>query len=143
MSPTRELALQTLQFAKNLGKYSGLKATAILGGDKMEHQFENMHSNPDIVVATPGRLMHVIMEMDLKLYSVEYVVFDEADRLFELGFRQQLTEIIHRLSGDRQTVLFSATLPKQMVDFAKLGLQDPKLIRLDIESKLSAHLKVS
>lgn len=143
LSPTRELALQTLKFTKELGRFTGLKASVILGGDRMEDQFEALHGNPDIIIATPGRFLHVMMEMDLKLASVEYVVFDEADRLFELGFSQQLHEILHRLPDSRQTLLFSATLPRLLVDFTKAGLSDPVLLRLDVESKLSDQLKLS
>ncbi|KAL7986767.1 hypothetical protein Chor_013050 [Crotalus horridus] len=121
LSPTRELALQTL---------------------KMEDQFVALHENPDIIIATPGRLMHVAVEMKLKLHSVEYVVFDEADRLFEMGFAEQLKEIVSRLPDGRQTLLFSATLPKLLVEFAQAGLTEPVLIRLDVESKLSEQLKL-
>lgn len=73
------------------------------------------------IIGTPGRLMHVVMEMNLKLQSVEYVVFDEADRLFEMGFADQLQEIIRRLPDNRQTLLFSSTLPKLLVEFARAG----------------------
>ncbi|XP_041362054.1 ATP-dependent RNA helicase DDX54-like [Gigantopelta aegis] len=143
MSPTRELAMQTLKFTKELGRFAGLKAAVILGGDRMDDQFAAVHENPDIIIATPGRFLHVTMEMDLKLKSVEYVVFDEADRLFEMGFQEQLNEILHRLPESRQTLLFSATLPKLLVEFAKAGLTDPTLIRLDVDSKLSDQLKMS
>ncbi|XP_060080406.1 ATP-dependent RNA helicase DDX54-like [Ylistrum balloti] len=143
LSPTRELALQTLKFTKELGKFTGLKAAVILGGDKMDDQFSSLHENPDIIIATPGRLLHVLVEMNLRLMNVEYVVFDEADRLFEMGFQEQLLEIIHRLPESRQTLLFSATLPKLLVDFAKAGLHDPTLLRLDVETKLSNQLEMS
>lgn len=143
LSPTRELALQTLKFTKELGRFTGLKAAVVLGGDSLEGQFAALHGNPDIIVATPGRFLHVVMEMDLKLTSVEYVVFDEADRLFEMGFAQQLHEILNRLPDSRQTLLFSATLPKLLVDFTKAGLTDPVLIRLDVDSKLSEQLKLA
>ncbi|XP_056633508.1 ATP-dependent RNA helicase DDX54 [Diorhabda sublineata] len=139
-SPTRELALQTLKFIKDLGRFLDLKAAVILGGDSMDNQFSAIHGNPDIIVATPGRFLHVCVEMELKLNSIEYVVFDEADRLFEMGLGDQLTEIIRRLPDTRQTVLFSATLPKVLVEFAKAGLSDPVLIRLDVESKLPEEL---
>lgn len=95
------------------------------------------------IIATPGRLLHVIVEMNLDLKSVQYVVFDEADRLFEMGFETSLNEILHRLPASRQTLLFSATLPKSLVEFAKAGLQDPKLVRLDAESKISSDLKMA
>ncbi|NXX61755.1 DDX54 helicase, partial [Scopus umbretta] len=143
LSPTRELALQTLKFTKELGKFTGLKTALILGGDKMEDQFAALHENPDIIIATPGRLAHVAVEMKLKLHTVEYVVFDEADRLFEMGFAEQLQEIIARLPDCHQTVLFSATLPKLLVEFARAGLTEPMLIRLDVESKLSEQLKLA
>nr|XP_044631761.1 ATP-dependent RNA helicase DDX54 [Equus asinus] len=143
LSPTRELALQTMKFTKELGKFTGLKTALILGGDKMEDQFAALHENPDIIIATPGRLVHVAVEMSLKLQSVEYVVFDEADRLFEMGFAEQLQEIIGRLPGGHQTVLFSATLPKLLVEFAQAGLTEPVLIRLDVDAKLNEQLKTS
>lgn len=142
LSPTRELALQTLRFTKEIGCYTGLRAAVILGGDSIEGQFAALHENPDIIIATPGRLVHVCVEMDLKLSSVEYVVFDEADRLFEMGFSDDLKEICSRLDEIRQTVLFSATLPKMLVEFARAGLSDPVLIRLDVESKLSENLRL-
>ncbi|XP_006901049.1 PREDICTED: ATP-dependent RNA helicase DDX54 isoform X2 [Elephantulus edwardii] len=143
LSPTRELALQTMKFTKELGKFTGLKTALILGGDKMEDQFAALHENPDIIIATPGRLVHVAVEMNLKLQSVEYVVFDEADRLFEMGFAEQLQEIIGRLPGGQQTVLFSATLPKLLVEFARAGLTEPSLIRLDVDAKLNEQLKTT
>ncbi|XP_037672539.1 ATP-dependent RNA helicase DDX54 [Choloepus didactylus] len=143
LSPTRELALQTMKFTKELGKFTGLKTALILGGDKMEDQFAALHENPDIIIATPGRLVHVAVEMNLKLQSVEYVVFDEADRLFEMGFAEQLQEIIGRLPEGHQTVLFSATLPKLLVEFARAGLTEPVLIRLDVDAKLNEQLKTA
>lgn len=81
------------------------------------------------------------VEMGLDLSSIKYVVFDEADRLFELGFAAQLTEILHALPQSRQTLLFSATLPKSLVEFARAGLQQPNLVRLDAESKISPDLQ--
>jgi len=143
LSPTRELSLQTLKFAKELGKFTGLRYECILGGDSIEKQFAALHDNPDVIFATPGRFVHLCVEMNLKLSQVEYVVFDEADRLFEMGFGEQLREIIARLPEARQTVLFSATLPKMLVDFAKAGLSDPTLIRLDVESKVPETLKMA
>ncbi|KAH8416322.1 hypothetical protein KR222_008275, partial [Zaprionus bogoriensis] len=136
LSPTRELAVQTYKFIKELGRFMELKTILVLGGDSMDSQFSAIHTCPDVIVATPGRFLHLCVEMDLKLNSIEYVVFDEADRLFEMGFGEQLNETLHRLPASRQMVMFSATLPKQLVEFARAGLSDPVLIRLDVESKL-------
>ncbi|KAI0028142.1 DEAD-domain-containing protein [Vararia minispora EC-137] len=164
--PARELALQILKVGKELARGwregegghagdkdgdngdvgkrgQGLRWGLIVGGEGMDEQFEMISSNPDIIIATPGRLLHLIVEMNLDLRSIEYVVFDEADRLFEMGFETALTEIVHRLPLSRQTVLFSATLPKSLVEFARAGLQNPKLVRLDAESKISADLRMA
>jgi ATP-dependent RNA helicase DDX54/DBP10 len=141
LSPSRELALQTLKVVKELGRGTDLKAVLLVGGDSLEEQFGLMAGNPDIVIATPGRFLHLKVEMGLDLYSIKYVVFDEADRLFEMGFAAQLTEILHGLPSTRQTLLFSATLPKSLVEFARAGLQDPTLIRLDAEGKISPDLQ--
>ncbi|KAG8746991.1 ATP-dependent RNA helicase dbp10 [Ceratobasidium sp. 414] len=169
--PARELALQVLKVGKDLvrgwhadgGTHAGdrdkdehaaetssgrgagqnLRWGLVVGGEGLDEQFEMISSNPDVIIATPGRLLHLIVEMNLDLRSVQYIVFDEADRLFELGFATALHEILHRLPTTRQTVLFSATLPKNLVEFAKAGLQDPKLVRLDSESKLSSDLRMA
>ncbi|KAF0685566.1 Aste57867_22574 [Aphanomyces stellatus] len=144
LSPTRELAVQTIKFAKSLAKYTSLKACLIVGGDSMEQQFEMIASNPDIIVATPGRLMHLLQEIpEFNLQAIEYVCFDEADRIFEMGFAEQLHEILSNMPASRQTLLFSATLPKALVQFARAGLTEPELIRLDVESQISDQLKVS
>ena len=168
LSPSRELALQTLKFAKELAKFTNLRCALLVGGDSLDDQFVQMTSNPDMcpsnltplpslfvvrdtdappfsdsVIGTPGRFLHLVVEMDLSLKSVEYVVFDEADRLFESGFAPQLHEILGKLPEARQTVLFSATLPKLLVDFAKAGLHDPTLVRLDTDVKISAELEMA
>src|ERR1700712_4663154 len=141
MSPSRELALQTLKVVKEFSRGTDLKCVLLVGGDSLEEQFGFMAGNPDIIIATPGRFLHLKVEMSLDLSSVKYVVFDEADRLFEMGFAAQLTEILHALPTSRQTLLFSATLPKSLVEFARAGLQEPSLVRLDAESKVSPDLE--
>ena len=141
LSPSRELALQTLKVVKELGRGTDLRCILLVGGDSLEEQFASLASNPDVVIATPGRFLHLQVEMSLDLSSVRYVVFDEADRLFEMGFAAQLTEILHALPTSRQTLLFSATLPKSLVEFARAGLQEPSLVRLDAESKVSPDLE--
>lgn len=108
----------------------------------MESQFEELAQNPDIIIATPGRLVHHLSEVDdMSLKTVEYVVFDEADCLFGMGFAEQLHKILGQLSENRQTLLFSATLPSALAEFAKAGLRDPHLVRLDVDTKISPDLK--
>lgn len=81
--------------------------------------------------------------MNYSLSAISSLIIDEADRLFELGFAEQLTEILHRVPATRQTLLFSATLPSSLVGFAKAGLQNPKLIRLDVDQKISKDLRMA
>ncbi|KAJ1268418.1 hypothetical protein BS78_07G133400 [Paspalum vaginatum] len=143
LSPTRDLAMQTLKFTNQLGKFTDLRTSIIVGGDSMESQFEELSECPDIIIATPGRLMHHLNDVkDMTLRSVEYVVFDEADSLFSLGFAKHLHDILKKLSDTRQTLLFSATLPKELADFAKAGLRDPHTVRLDLDKKISPDLKL-
>ncbi|MCO5613865.1 hypothetical protein L7F22_068143 [Adiantum nelumboides] len=151
LCPSRELALQILRVGKEVAR--GWKADEggeairwglIVGGEGLDEQFALMATNPDVIIATPGRLLHLAVEMNLDLKSTNYVVFDEADRLFEMGFASQLEEILLRLPDSRQTLLFSATLPKTLVEFARAGLQsNPKLVRLDADSKISEDLRMS
>jgi len=91
LSPTRELALQTHKVVRELSRGSDLRTAALVGGDAMEAQFAELAANPDILIATPGRLLHHLEEIEgMGLGSIEYVVFDEADRLFEMGFADQV-----------------------------------------------------
>jgi ATP-dependent RNA helicase DDX54/DBP10 len=144
LSPTRDLALQTLKFTKELGRYTDLRISLLVGGDSMENQFEELAQNPDIIIATPGRLMHHLSEVDdMSLRTVEYMVFDEADCLFSMGFAEQLHKILTQLSDNRQTLLFSATLPGALAEFAKAGLRDPHLVRLDLETRISPDLTLT
>lgn len=154
LCPSRELALQILKVGKEIargwksdnegGQSEAIRWALIVGGEGLDEQFALMATNPDVVIATPGRLLHLAVEMNLDLKAVQYVVFDEADRLFEMGFAAQLQELLDRLPINRQTLLFSATLPKSLVDFARAGLQEnPKLVRLDADSKISSELRMS
>ncbi|KNH05759.1 ATP-dependent RNA helicase [Perkinsela sp. CCAP 1560/4] len=143
LSPTRELALQTCRFARSLGKYTDLVYSLIVGGNSLEEQFCGLTKNPDIVVCTPGRLLHIIAETKLELKLARMIVFDEGDRLFEQGFQTQLVEITKLIPGNCTRALFSATLPRSLADFALIGLRQPLLIRLDTETTLSDDLVIS
>lgn len=144
LSPTRELAVQTFRFAKDMAKFTDIRIISIVGGDPIEAQFEALASRPDIIIATPGRLMHHIREIPtFTLKACKYLVFDEADRLFEMGFAEQLNEIVRECPEERQTLLFSATMPKQLIQFSRAGLRDPQLIRLETDAKMSDELRMA
>ncbi|KAJ6352655.1 hypothetical protein OIU76_001812 [Salix suchowensis] len=109
LSPTRDLAFQTLKFTKELGRFTDLRISLLVGGDRMESQFEDLAQNPDIIIATPGRLMHHLSEIDdMSLKTVEYVVFDEADSLFGLRDPQLVRlDVDTKISPDLKTVFFT------------------------------------
>ena len=141
ISPTRELTMQTFKFAEDFGKYTNLRAALLIGGDSMQEQFAQLADNPDLIIATPGRLIHHMDEIHLfNLKNVRMVVIDEADRMFELGFSDQIKRIFKALHESKQTLLFSATLPAMVAEFASAGLKDPQMVRLDSESKISDDL---
>lgn len=146
IAPTRELVIQIHTVLRDLLQKaaSDLRTVALVGGEGVEEQFVQLASNPDIIIATPGRLMHICEESGLCLRTVQLVVWDEADRLVEDAvLAQQMREINSRLPSEgRQTALFSATLPSALVEFAQAGLKDPQLVRLDVESKLSPDLEL-
>ena len=144
LAPTRELALQTFAVTRDMAKFTDLRLCALVGGDSMEMQFEDLANNPDVIVATPGRVLHHTNEIEsFSLRLVEKVVLDEADRLLEMGFQEQLSEIMKKVSQSRQTLLFSATLPSALAEFVKVGLRDPRVIRLDAEMKISEDLRLT
>ena len=143
ISPSRELALQTYKQVKEFSNGTNLKSIVLIGGDSLEEDFSKMMTKPDVILCTPGRFLHLKVEMEYDLKTVRYIVFDEADRLFEMGFAEQLNELIASLPTNRQSLLFSATLPRSLVDFAKAGLSSPVLVRLDAESKISDQLQMA
>jgi ATP-dependent RNA helicase DDX54/DBP10 len=134
--PSRELALQTAANLRSLIRGTDLRYSIIIGGHDYEGQFDALASNPDIVIATPGRVMEILQETEFSLNKVEYLVIDEADALFEMGFASQIREILKKVSQKRQTILLSATIPAELSMFASSGLKDFALIKIDSEFKL-------
>ena len=144
LAPTRELAIQSLKFTVKLAKFTDLRCALIVGGESLNAQFSALASNPDIIVATPGRLCHLMKEIkDFSLARTEFIVLDEADRLFEMGFAEQIDEIFTAIrSENRQTMLVSATMPKVLAEFTHAGLKDPTFVRLDADTKISPTLRI-
>ncbi|KAK9865158.1 hypothetical protein WJX84_010261 [Apatococcus fuscideae] len=144
MAPTRELALQTHKVVAELGRYTSLRTAILVGGDSMEAQFAELTTNPDIIVATPGRLLHHLEEVEgLSLKATQVCILDEADRLFEMGLFEQVRQLLAGMGEGRQTLLFSATLPGALAEFARVGLKDPALVRLDVETRISPDLRLA
>lgn len=123
LAPTRELAIQVNDELKRLSKYDELSILPIYGGDSMSNQIRALKRNVNIVVGTPGRVLDHIKRGNLKLSTVKFLVLDEADEMLNMGFIDDLESIISQLPEERQTLLFSATMPDQIKRLAKKYLK--------------------
>ncbi len=128
--PTRELALQTLTTIERLGRSRRVSATVIVGGADMQAQVRGLRQRPDIIVATPGRLLDHMWNGTILLSSIKMLVLDEADRMLDMGFAPQLNQILDALPEERQTLLFSATLPAHVTRLVEANVNDPVWVRV-------------
>ncbi len=119
LTPTRELALQILEGFAGYGKHLPLKRAVMHGGVSERPQINALHQGTDVLVATPGRLMDLMNQRHVILSNVEVFVLDEADRMLDMGFIRDVRHIAAKLPRDRQTLLFSATMPNEIMDLAK------------------------
>lgn len=125
LAPTRELALQTLTTIEKLGRSRGISATVIVGGADMQAQVRGLRQRPDILVATPGRLLDHMWNGTISLSSMKMLVLDEADRMLDMGFAPQINQILDALPEERQTLLFSATLPADLARLVQASVRNP------------------
>jgi len=128
LTPTRELALQIDESFRAYGRHLPLRTAVVLGGVPDTPQIKALRRRPDILVATPGRLLDLIDRGYVRLDGVEMLVLDEADRMLDMGFIHDVRKIVARVPSDRQTMLFSATLPEEVVRLASSMLRDPERI---------------
>lgn len=135
LSPTRELAIQTTRVLRKLTQYRrGVRIATLYGGERIEKQFSILRTKPQIIVATPGRLVDHLGRRTVNLNFIKTVVLDEADRMLDMGFQEDLNEILRTVPGDRQTVLFSATLPRGILDIARNYQREAKHIVIQQDS---------
>src|SRR5215207_2223783 len=131
--PTRELAMQVAEAVHKYGKALGVCALPIYGGAAMENQLRALKRGVDVVVATPGRALDHIRRKTLRLEHVKVVILDEADEMLDMGFAEDLEAILAETPKERQTALFSATLPPRIAEIANNHLKDPVRVRIDRE----------
>jgi superfamily II DNA/RNA helicase len=139
--PTRELAEQVQQNADQLLKETGLKACSIYGGTGYEKQIENVKNGAEFVVATPGRLIDLYKEHHIDLKQVRAVVFDEADRMFDMGFKDDMKYILSRINRDRQFLVFSATLNFDVMNTAYQFGAEPVEIDISRDQAKAENVK--
>jgi ATP-dependent RNA helicase RhlE len=125
LAPTRELAYQIQETIDELGRSLRVYATTVVGGADVQAQLRGLKQHPEIIVATPGRLLDLMWDGHIDLREVEVVVLDEADRMLDMGFADQLNQIIDALPPGRQSFLYSASLPTDLEELARMSLQDP------------------
>ena len=130
LAPTRELVMQVTEIMKEYGKYTDIKVLSIYGGDRYDRQIRGLNKGADVVVGTPGRLLDLLGKGILDLSNVRHVVLDEADEMLSMGFIEDVETILEAVTVPHQTALFSATLPKRIVELSQKYLYQPVEVKI-------------
>ncbi len=130
LAPTRELAIQVAEELNKIGETKRVYALPVYGGQQIDRQIRGLKKNPQIVVATPGRLMDHMKRKTIKLDDIQTVILDEADEMLNMGFVEDIETILAGLPEERQTLLFSATMPPQIKKIAERFMKSPTIIKV-------------
>lgn len=141
LSPTRELALQIKEDFSNIGRFKKVRSLAIYGKEPISLQVNALKQRVHVVCGTPGRVMDHIKRNTLPLDKIKYVVIDEADKMLNMGFIDEVTAIIEKLPHNRETLLFSATMPEEILKLTKRYMKTP--INVEIEASASTHSTIT
>lgn len=128
LTPTRELAIQVAEELNKIGQNKGINTLPIYGGQDIDRQIKALKKNPQIIVATPGRLMDHMRRRTIRLYELRVVVLDEADEMLNMGFLEDIQTILGEMPQNRQTLLFSATMPRPIQTLAESFMREPEFI---------------
>lgn len=138
--PTRELAIQVLETLTKLGGPLGLRIALLIGGTNQNPQVKQLKTKPHVIVATPGRLIDMMEQKHANLDQIGVLVLDEADRMLDMGFAPQLKKILPKVPTDRQTMLFSATMPEQIAQIARQYMRSPLRIEVAPSGTTAEHV---
>lgn len=142
LTPTRELAAQVIEVIEQLlGQYSPIKATLIIGGDSMPKQIAALRNRPRIIVGTPGRINDHLERGTLMLHEAGFLVLDEMDRMLDMGFETQIERIVKFLPAQRQTLMFSATLPDTITRMSAKYLNQPERIKVGATNATASNIE--
>ncbi len=142
LAPTRELCIQISNDLKNYSKnMRGMKIVAVYGGEDIRVQLKQLDTPPQIVVATPGRLIDLIERKKVDLGTIEYLVLDEADEMLNMGFKEDIETILEKTPENRRTMLFSATMPKEIASIAKRYMKNYEEITIGNKNEGSANVE--
>ncbi len=134
LTPTRELAMQVTGVFSMLGASSGIRVATIVGGIPMDNDYKALRSWPNVLVATPGRLIDHLTYGSISLKEIQVLVVDEADRMHDMGFIPQIRRILDNLPDNRQTLMFTATMPRDVERIARMSMKDPVRIQIGIQA---------
>ncbi|MCI1780163.1 MAG: DEAD/DEAH box helicase [Bacteroidales bacterium] len=134
ITPTRELAIQIAESFKDYGKYTGLKYCVVYGGVKQKRQTDQLRAGTDILIATPGRLLDLMGQGFVFLKKIDYLVLDEADRMLDMGFINDIRKILEQIPAERQTLMFSATMPTNIASLSRSMQNKPVRVEVTPES---------
>jgi superfamily II DNA/RNA helicase len=141
MTPTRELAAQIVKALQSMMPAQPLRTALLIGGDSMGKQLHQLAAKPRLIVGTPGRINDHLTRKSLSLDATRFLVLDETDRMLDMGFGAQIEKIVAFLPTNRQTLLFSATLPKNIVKLSGKYLKDPERIAIGPDSAPAAKIR--
>jgi len=128
ITPTRELAVQVAEELNKIGQFKGIRTLPIYGGQDIERQIKALKKRPQIIVGTPGRLMDHMRRKTIRLDTIKTVILDEADEMLNMGFIEDIETILAQVPEERQTLLFSATMPRQIQALAQKFMKNPEII---------------
>ncbi|MEH7106411.1 DEAD/DEAH box helicase [Bacillus sp. JJ1764] len=141
IAPTRELAIQVSEEINRLAKYMGINSLPIYGGQSIDRQIKALKKVPHIITGTPGRLLDHIKRKTLRLDSIKMVVLDEADEMLDMGFLEDIERILKETPEEKQTLLFSATMPKPIQNLAERFMNAPELVKIKAKEVTAPSVK--
>ena len=142
VTPTRELAKQIIDVVRDLlGPSNNVKASCLIGGEAISKQLKQLRRNPRIIIGTPGRINDHLEKKSLSLKKTSYLVLDETDRMLDMGFGIQIDQILKFIPEKKQTLMFSATFPKNIITLSKKYLLSPERIVIDAENTILENIK--
>ena len=142
VTPTRELAKQIIDVVRDLlGPSNNVKASCLIGGEAISKQLKQLKRNPRIIIGTPGRINDHLEKKSLSLKKTAYLVLDETDRMLDMGFGIQIDQILKFIPEKKQTLMFSATFPKNIITLSKKYLLSPERISIDAENTILENIK--
>jgi ATP-dependent RNA helicase DeaD len=141
LSPTRELTMQTAKEVESLIEGTSIQSVALVGGTDIQRQIQRLKKHPQVIVGTPGRVLDLILRKKVNAHTVKALVIDEADQMLDMGFMKEMEKIIRSTKRDRQLCLFSATLPKGIIELAENLMKQPVKIHIRPQEKVAKEIE--